>query len=199
MAFFPRRLGHGERVELVEHLGELRTRLFIPLGTLAAGFALSYGFHETIIGWLNAPLDGKKPITLGVAEPFTTSLVVSFYAAVAFPVLLWQLWAYLAPALDPRRQRNVFQLVLVALALLAGGGCRSPTGSCCPRRSPSCSASTTSSSRSRSGRATTTRSRPSWSPGWEPSSSCRSSCLASCGSASSAPRGCGRAGGRGWS
>src|SRR5919106_1708163 len=120
MAFFPRRLGHGERVELVEHLGELRTRLFIPLGTLAAGFALSYGFHETIIGWLNAPLDGKKPITLGVAEPFTTSLVVSFYAAVAFPVLLWQLWAYLAPALDPRRQRNVFQLVLVASALLAG-------------------------------------------------------------------------------
>src|SRR5919106_5449345 len=69
MAFFPRRLGHGERVELVEHLGELRTRLFIPLGTLAAGFALSYGFHETIIGWLNAPLDVKKPITLGVAEP----------------------------------------------------------------------------------------------------------------------------------
>ena len=121
MAFLPRRLGHGERVELVEHLGELRTRLFVSLGTLAAGFALSSGFHETIIGWLNAPLDGKKPITLGVAEPFTTSLVVSFYAAVAFPVLLWQLWAYLAPALDPRRQRNVFQLVLVALALLAGG------------------------------------------------------------------------------
>lgn len=50
MAFLPRRLGHGERVELVEHLGELRTRLFVSLGTLAAGFALSSGFHETIIG-----------------------------------------------------------------------------------------------------------------------------------------------------
>jgi hypothetical protein len=37
-------------VELVEHLGELRTRLFVSLGTLAAGFALSSGFHETIIG-----------------------------------------------------------------------------------------------------------------------------------------------------
>ena len=96
MAFLPRRLGHGERVELVEHLGELRTRLFVSLGALAAAFALAYGFHETIIGWLNAPLDSKKPITLGVAEPFTTSLVVSLYAAVAlaFPVLLWQLWAY---------------------------------------------------------------------------------------------------------
>src|SRR5918992_3460633 len=106
MALLPRRLGHGERVELVEHLGELRTRLVISLAALAAAFGLTFAFHRMILGWLNAPLDGKEPITLGVAEPFTTALTVSFYAALALslPVLLWQAWAYLAPALDEGRQ-----------------------------------------------------------------------------------------------
>jgi sec-independent protein translocase protein TatC len=58
-----------------------------------------------------------------VAEPFTTSLTVSLYAAVALalPVILWQLWAYLAPAVDERRQQSIAHLVLVASLLLAGG------------------------------------------------------------------------------
>jgi sec-independent protein translocase protein TatC len=58
-----------------------------------------------------------------VAEPFTTSLTVSVYTAVALalPVLLWQLWSYLAPAVDERRQRSIAHLVLVASLLLGGG------------------------------------------------------------------------------
>jgi sec-independent protein translocase protein TatC len=110
-------------VELVEHLGELRTRLVISLAALAAAFGLTFAFHRMILGWLNAPLDGKKPITLGVAEPFTTALTVSLYAAVAltFPILLWQVWAYLVPAVEETRQRDVARLVLVAAVLLTGG------------------------------------------------------------------------------
>jgi sec-independent protein translocase protein TatC len=123
MALLPRRLAHGERAELVEHLGELRIRLLISLLALVAAFGVAYGFRHTIIGWLNAPLDGKEPITLGAAEPFTTSLTVSFYAAVALasPVLAWQLWAYLAPALDERRQGSIVRLTMVASLLLAAG------------------------------------------------------------------------------
>src|SRR5918999_1562075 len=130
MALLPRRLGHGERVELVEHLGELRTRLVISLAALAAAFGLTFAFHRMILGWLNAPLDGKKPITLGVAEPFTTALTVSLYAAVAltFPILLWQVWAYLVPAVEETRQRDVARLVLVAAVLLTGGGGLAPSG-----------------------------------------------------------------------
>ena len=56
MSVLPRRLGHGEEATLVEHLGELRTRLIICLGALAAGFAVAYGFHGRILHWLNAPL-----------------------------------------------------------------------------------------------------------------------------------------------
>jgi sec-independent protein translocase protein TatC len=123
VALLPRRVAHGERAELVEHLDELRRRLVISAAALVVAFGVTFAFRERIIGWLNAPLEGKEPITLGVAEPFTTSLMVSLYAAVALalPVLLWQAWAYLAPAVDEHRQRSIARLVLVASLVLAGG------------------------------------------------------------------------------
>ena len=123
MSLLPRRLRHGQRAELVDHLDELRRRLFLSAAALTVAFGFTYAFHERIIGWLNAPLHGKKPITFGVAEPFTTSLTVSAYAAVALalPVLLWQLWAFLAPAVDERHQRTIARLVLVGSLLLGGG------------------------------------------------------------------------------
>jgi sec-independent protein translocase protein TatC len=123
VSLLPRRLRHGERAELVAHLDELRRRLFLSAAALVVAFGVSYALHERIIGWLNAPLQGRKPITLGVAEPFTTSLTVSLYAAVALalPVLLWQSWAYLAPAVDERRQQSIARLVLAASLLLGGG------------------------------------------------------------------------------
>jgi sec-independent protein translocase protein TatC len=123
MALMPRRVGHGERAELVEHLGELRHRLAISAITLGLAFAVTFVFRETIIGWLNAPLEGREPITLGVAEPFTTSLLVSFYAAfaVSLPVFFWQAWAFLAPALDERTQKSIARLVVLAALVLAGG------------------------------------------------------------------------------
>jgi sec-independent protein translocase protein TatC len=79
---------------------------------LAAGFAIAYGFHHQLIDWLSQPLPpGRRhPVTFGVAEPFMTSLKVSLYAgfALALPVILWQLWSFLAPALDKRLQRSIF-------------------------------------------------------------------------------------------
>ncbi|MDP8911898.1 MAG: twin-arginine translocase subunit TatC, partial [Actinomycetota bacterium] len=119
----PRRLRHGEEATLVEHLTELRTRVFISLGAVALGFAVTYQFRKTLIGWLSAPLDGKEPVTLSPAEPFMTSFTVAFYAALALavPVLVWQAWAFLAPALEEPSQQVVVRLVLAATVLLAAG------------------------------------------------------------------------------
>jgi sec-independent protein translocase protein TatC len=120
----PRRLGHGDRVTLVEHLDELRLRLVISLLTLAVAFAVIYPFHEELIRALNRPLpDGKQPITIAPAEAFLTSLTVSIYAAfaVALPMLLWQMWSYLAPAFQETSQKAVARVVLVATVLFAGG------------------------------------------------------------------------------
>src|SRR5215210_5233917 len=120
----PRRLAHGQPAELVDHLGELRTRLVISLLAVGAGTTVAFVGRDTLVGWLNAPLaDGVKPITLGVAEPFTTSIKVSVFAglALALPIVLWQLWSFFAPAVDQRAQKAVARLVAFATALLACG------------------------------------------------------------------------------
>jgi sec-independent protein translocase protein TatC len=120
----PRRLGPGEEATLVEHLDELRTRLIISLLAVAVTFVVAFIFHERLIEWLREPLpDDKQLITLGVTEPFTTSVKVSFYAALALalPVLLWQTWSFLAPAMEEGTQRVLAVFVLIATGLFAAG------------------------------------------------------------------------------
>jgi sec-independent protein translocase protein TatC len=115
---------HGEEATLVEHLDELRTRLIISLLVLAPAFVLTFVFHEQIMEWLTGPLpNDKELVTFGVTEPFTTSVKVSLIAAIAIslPVLLWQAWAFLAPAVEPHFQRVVLTLVGFATALFACG------------------------------------------------------------------------------
>src|SRR5918999_1305684 len=117
MRLFPRRLRHGEEATLVEHLGELRTRLLISLAAVAVGFAAAYVVHERLIEWLTRPLPSEREddlVTLGVTEPFFTAIKVSFYAAIALalPVLL--------------SRGLVFELPIFVLALVRLGVLTSP-------------------------------------------------------------------------
>jgi sec-independent protein translocase protein TatC len=125
MSKLPRRLRHGEEATLVEHLGELRARLIISLAAIAVAFAVTYAFHGHLLDWLNRPLPQhlRKPATFSPIEPFTTSVWVSLWAALllALPVVLWQLWAFLAPAIEEHRQRAIAMVVLFATALGLGG------------------------------------------------------------------------------
>jgi sec-independent protein translocase protein TatC len=120
----PRRLRHGEEASLVEHLGELRARLLIAIGSVGVAFIVAFVFHERLIEWLSRPLpEDKELVTLGVTEPFFTSIKVSFYAAfaLALPVVLYQLWSFLAPAVEENTQRVVSIFVTFATGLFAGG------------------------------------------------------------------------------
>jgi sec-independent protein translocase protein TatC len=121
----PRRLEHGEPAELVDHLGELRGRLMIAGLAVIAASGVAFAFHEQLIELLNQPLpEGRrKPVTLGVTEPFMTSLKVSLAAgfAAALPVVLWQVWGFLAPAFERGVQRAVALLVAFGALLFAGG------------------------------------------------------------------------------
>jgi sec-independent protein translocase protein TatC len=125
MARLPRRLRHDESVTLVEHLEEFRSRLVLSMLALAATFTVTYIFRKTIIGWLNSPLpaDRKHPITFDPLEAFTTSFMVALYGAIALslPILLWQLWSFLAPAFEETSQKVVARLVGAATALFAAG------------------------------------------------------------------------------
>jgi sec-independent protein translocase protein TatC len=126
MARLPRRLGHGESVTLVEHLDELRSRLILALLAVLLGFVIAYVFHDPILRWLAEPLPAAREgrlITFGVTEPFFTTVKVSLVAgfALALPVVLWQLWSFLAPAFEEHTQRVVAIFVLIATALFAAG------------------------------------------------------------------------------
>jgi sec-independent protein translocase protein TatC len=124
MRRLPRRLGYGEEATLVEHLDELRSRLIICIGSVAVFLPVTYLFHERLVNWLLKPLpEDRHVVTLGVTEPFTTSLKVSFYAALAlaFPVLIWQAWSFLAPAMEAGRQRIIRWFVALASGLFALG------------------------------------------------------------------------------
>jgi sec-independent protein translocase protein TatC len=120
----PRRLRHGEEATLVEHLDELRRRLVFVLVAVVPAFVVAYVFHDRLIEWLTRPLpDDKQLVTLGVTEPFTTAVKVSMYAAIAIvlPVLLWQLWSFVAPAIEEATQRIVAAYVVLATGLFAIG------------------------------------------------------------------------------
>src|SRR3954451_12096698 len=121
----PRRLGHGEEATLVEHLEELRQRLFVCLGAVGAGFVVAYVFHEDIIRWLELalPHGHRQLTTLTIGEPFMTALWLSVYAGflLALPVLIWQAWSFFLPAFDAAHERMLMIFVLIATTLLGIG------------------------------------------------------------------------------
>jgi len=125
MGRLPQRLPHGEGATVVDHLEELRSRIIVVLCAIALTTIVAFAFHGHILDWLNHPLpaDRRRVVTLGVAEPFTVSVTVSVYAGflLALPVILWQLWSFLAPAFDQSIERSVLRLVSFATALGAAG------------------------------------------------------------------------------
>lgn len=190
MAKVLRPIGHEDRLSIVDHLDELRNRLFICLAALAVAFAFCYWQNNAILNLLNKPLhsvpeagsnkigglaranvgaskaigDAAKqfralssssdlsagdrsvisqaasdlsraakalpqkppptvPVTLGPGEAFTTTLTVTFYAAIliTLPVLLYEIYAFCIPALAPNERKVATPVVIAAPALFVIG------------------------------------------------------------------------------
>jgi sec-independent protein translocase protein TatC len=191
MATALRPIAHEDRLSLVEHLDELRTRIIICL----VGFLIAFGFcfwqNDTILEILDRPLEksafqkgsqdpleraaefqqaqkrlylqwevlardmaradelspelrerwaqmselsaatadaapeagGRRPVTLGVGEPFTVTFRVVGYAAMllALPLLLYQAYAFILPAFSPREREVALPLMALVPFLFAGG------------------------------------------------------------------------------
>lgn len=113
-----------DRLTLVEHLDELRTRIIISIAAFAVAFAVCFWQNDRLLEIANEPLpDDLVPITFGVAEPFTTTLTVSAYAAlvIALPVILYQAYAFVLPALTTRERRVVVPFLLMVPVLFIAG------------------------------------------------------------------------------
>jgi len=187
-----RPIGHEDRLSVVDHLDELRTRLFVSVGVVFVAFCGCFAFNHPLIRLLNRSLPSQPdtglgdqsrqdtylhhflktsatamhelaqglaatkgvgrqavigaeqfaaaathaaqhiaglsssqelPVTLGPGETFTTTLIVAGYFAVLFamPVLLYQLFAFLLPALKPNERRAALPAMIAAPALFIVG------------------------------------------------------------------------------
>ncbi|HEY2768758.1 MAG TPA: twin-arginine translocase subunit TatC [Solirubrobacteraceae bacterium] len=195
MATAIRTIGHEDRLSLVEHLDELRTRLIVGGIALAIAFGVCFWQNHALLGLINKPLEhqtqkqvskgegplgqtalaqqgvikvahdtealartlsspasglpaatraqlaatiprlradvakiprvpqGKKPVTLGIGEPFTTTLTVTLVFALIFslPVILFELYGFVLPALSPSERRAVRPLLASVPFLFAAG------------------------------------------------------------------------------
>ncbi len=185
-----RPVSHEDRLSVVDHLDELRSRLFICVGALVIAFGFCFWQNQALLNVLNKPLpksvtneanhlqgltsdsvkashdfskaadslsglaalpnqtaserallnstaasirDAAKalpqtlprnvPITIGVGEPFTTTLTVCFYFALLFtlPVLLYEAYAFVIPAMSPKERRIALPIMIAAPVLFVIG------------------------------------------------------------------------------
>jgi sec-independent protein translocase protein TatC len=190
MARVVRPVGHEDRLSVVDHLDELRSRLMICAIAVIIAFAACFVENQPLLHLLNKPLPssvkneanhlagithdsvnaahylGKLadslgalatapgtsqqqqplfnsaanyarraskslpqttpsdlPITIGVGEPFTTTLTVCFYFALLFslPILLYQAYAFVIPALSPRERRLAVPIMIGSPVLFVTG------------------------------------------------------------------------------
>jgi sec-independent protein translocase protein TatC len=98
---------------LAGHLGELRSCLIKSFAAVAAGFLVCFALVEEIFSFLTAPLlrhqsSGVTLIGTAVAEAFFTKMKIAFIAGliVTLPVVLWQLWRFVAPGLYEHEKRT---------------------------------------------------------------------------------------------
>jgi sec-independent protein translocase protein TatC len=120
-----RPIKYDDRLSVVDHLDELRSRLII----CAVAFVVAWGFtawqNDLVLEIVNGPLPDnvEEPITLGPAEAFYTTLTNAAYAAllIALPVILYQIYAFVLPAFSPSERRVATPLLLLIPVLFVGG------------------------------------------------------------------------------
>ncbi|MEO8091166.1 MAG: twin-arginine translocase subunit TatC [bacterium] len=111
---------HEDRLTLVEHLDELRTRIIVSLSAFGVAFALCFWQDNLMLEIANWPLpSGTVPITLSPTEPFFTTVEVSAYGAaiLSLPIILYQVYAFVIPAFSPA-EKNVVRPYLIAMPIL---------------------------------------------------------------------------------
>jgi sec-independent protein translocase protein TatC len=118
-------LAYEDEVSLVEHLDELRARVVVSIAVFGVALGLCFWQNHLLLELANAPLPAAhdKLLTLGISEPFTTTMTVAAYGAfmLSLPIILYQAYAYVLPAFSRRQRRTVGPLLLLVPALFIAG------------------------------------------------------------------------------
>ena len=119
----PAKAGDEKVMSLVDHLGELRTRIFRALLAVVAGSAVGFYLAFPIRTALVRMLPSGEVQALGPGDAFAITLRIAVVTGIvlAMPVILYQVWAFVAPGLTPQERRVVRPWVPLALAFFALG------------------------------------------------------------------------------
>lgn len=132
-SFFKGAERQGAEMTLADHLKELRYRLIVCVGAVVIGMIPAWFLYNPLINLLNTPycdaLVGVDPtaqckfLVTNILNPFALRLKVAGYGGVflAMPIILWQLWRFLAPGLYKRERRYAVAFTLSALSLFTFG------------------------------------------------------------------------------
>ena len=113
-----------DRMTLVEHLDELRTRIIVSAIVLVLAIAFCFWQNHELLEIANKPLPRDlEPITFSPTEPFFTTVKLSIYGGVllALPILLYQVYAFVLPAFSPGERRVVLPMLLMVPVLFIAG------------------------------------------------------------------------------
>lgn len=120
-------------MSLVDHLTELRRRIIISVVAVAVGAVVAYIFYQDILDFLLAPhcdINGDNGIfdecgllVRSPLEGFSVRLSVATYTGIgaAMPVILWQVWKFVAPGLYPHEKRYGIAFVVLSFILFVFG------------------------------------------------------------------------------
>lgn len=118
-------LAYEDEVSLVEHLDELRARVVVSIAVFGVALGLCFWQNHLLLELANAPLPAAhdKLLTLGISEPFTTTMTVAAYGAfvLSMPIILYQAYAYVLPAFSRQQRRTITPLLLLVPILFIAG------------------------------------------------------------------------------
>jgi sec-independent protein translocase protein TatC len=120
----PATAAEGEKVmSLVDHLSELRSRIFKALIAVAIGTAIGFFFVPQLIALLSRPLGDRPLYFTSPGEAFFIQLKLSLVVGIilGMPVILFQLWRFISPGLTPQERRLARPWVPIALVFFAIG------------------------------------------------------------------------------
>ena len=111
-------------MSLVDHLAELRNRIAWALLGVGIGAAVGFIYGEQIIAFLSAPLPDDLILYYnGIGDPFAIRIRIALVAGViiAMPVILWQVWRFIAPGLTASERRSILPWIPAALLFFVMG------------------------------------------------------------------------------
>ncbi len=120
---------------LTEHLAELRSRVIRSALAVALGVIVILAFYDPVLEFLRRPYDNlcqRRPdlvtncdlFSLGPLDGFNARLRIALYGGiiVALPVILWQVWRFIVPALHSREKKYAVPFIASSVLLFVAGG-----------------------------------------------------------------------------